>query len=204
MWLYADYAEICAERPAMYRQIALRRRWALLGLALALAAIWTPGASAAAPGIGVEPSAGPCLTASPTITVRGGRFQPGQSIAVVSRRGDFNERVPKKVVGVATVAADGTFVVRGPLADCDPQVADGMRFTIDVVPNPGPTGILYGIPVLASATFTKYTAPGAPNTGAGGGQSRMNPMGQVLAFGGLALALAMGLAVYDRRDRRAR
>lgn len=183
----------------MYRQVGLRYLWALLGLTLALVPAGTLGAGADTPRVHVEPPAGPCPTASPTITVRGAGFQPGQSIAVLSRRADYNERVPKKLVGVATVAADGTFVVRGPLADCDPHVADGTRFSIDAVPNTG-----HGIPVLASATFTKTAAPGAPNTGAGGGHSRMNPIWQVLAFGGLALALAVGLAVYGRRDRRAR
>ncbi len=172
----------------------------LLGLFALAALLHAPVAAQALPRLSITPLAGPCGLGDPPLTVRGVDFQPGQAIAVLSRRAGYTERVPKLLVGRATVAADGAFVIRGRPSDCDPSVADGTRFVIDVVPDPGPAGVLAGIPVLASAPFTKSAAPpGLPNTG-GGGMAAHKPSAWGLGLGLLALGL---LGVRSRHRHRA-
>lgn len=100
----------------------------LLGLFTLAALRHAPVAAQALPRLSIAPLAGPCGPGDPPLTVRGVDFPPGQAIAVLSRRAGYTERVPKLLVGRATVAADGAFVIRERPSDCDPSAADGTRY----------------------------------------------------------------------------
>lgn len=138
----------------------------------ALATSWAGvPVTAAAPTVTLDPSSGPCATASTMVTVRGSGFAPGVAVNFLIRRdrdGAFTGG--NSVAGGPPANADGTFVRTIPLIGCGPDEPAGSTFTVimyeyrpDRTPSRGPE---------ASATFT-VTAPASsypslPNTGGGG------------------------------------
>ena len=109
-----------------------------LGLGQLVASADGPGRSSVAqatdgPTISLDPSIGPCSTASPPVTVTGSGFAPNVSLRfVLTRNRDGAITAANSQSGGPPSEPDGTTVREIPLVGCGPEEPAGSTFTIEL------------------------------------------------------------------------